>query len=79
MAKTPAKKTSKDIQVKFSAMGQESSKKTVKKGFTLGDAKAKWNLQGLTVKVNGTDQHDSYVLGANDAIVAVPQVKGGLR
>jgi hypothetical protein len=58
-------------------MGQEASKKTVKKGFTLGDAIAKFNLTGLTVTVNGSRQDNSYVLGNNDSLVAVPQVKGG--
>jgi hypothetical protein len=79
MAKTPASKkpVSKDISIKFTAMGQESSKKTVKKGFTLGEAIAKWNLQGLKVTVNGAKQDNSYILGANDSIVAVPEVKGG--
>ena len=77
MAKSTKKPVSKDISIKFTAMGQEASKKTVKKGFTLGDAISKWNLTGLKVSVNGAKQNDSYVLGAGDSIVAVPEVKGG--
>ena len=77
MAKKIAKKVSKDISIKFTAMGQEASKKTVKKGFTLGDAKSKWNLTGLGVTVNGSSQDDSYILVNGDSIVAIPQVKGG--
>jgi len=79
VAKATAKKVSKDISIKFTAMGQEASRKSVKKGSTLGDAISKWNLGGLTVTVNGSKQADSYVLGANDSVVAVPQVKGGSR
>ena len=77
---TASKKSSaksKDISIKFAVMGQEPSKKSVKKGFTLGEAKSRWNLQGLTVTVNGNTQDDSYVFSANDALTAVPQVKGG--
>jgi hypothetical protein len=77
VAKATAKKVSKDISIKFTAMGQEASKKSVKKGFTLGDAIEKWNLTGLTVTVNGSKEFNSYVLGAGDSVVAVPQVKGG--
>lgn len=78
MAKTTAKKVvSKDIKITFTAMGQEASKKVVKKGFTMGDAIAKWNLGGLNVTVNGSKQDNSYVFTPNDSLVAVPQVKGG--
>lgn len=77
MATKTAKKVSKDISIKFTAMGQEASKKTVKKGFTLADAKSKWNLAGLSVSVNGGKQDDSYILANGDSIVAIPQVKGG--
>jgi hypothetical protein len=78
MAKATAKKTvSKDIKLKFTAMGQEASTKVVKKGFTMADAISKWNLQGLNVTVNGSKQSESYIFGASDSLVAVPQVKGG--
>jgi len=78
MAKATAKKTvSKDIKLKFTAMGQEASTKVVEKGFTHGDAVYKWNLQGLNVTVNGSKQDDSYVFCNGDSLVAVPQVKGG--
>ena len=77
MAKTPAKKVSKDIKIKFTAMGQEASTKVVKKGFTMGEAIAKWNLGGLKTTVNGSKQDSSYVFGAGDSLVAVPEVKGG--
>jgi hypothetical protein len=77
VAKATAKKVSKDINIKFTAMGQEASKKSVKKGFTLGNAIEKWNLTGLTVTVNGSKESNSYVFGAGDSVVAVPQVKGG--
>jgi molybdopterin converting factor small subunit len=77
--KKPAAKkaVAKDITIKFTAMGQESTKKTVKAGFTIGDAIEKYNLGGLNVTVNGSKQDKSYVLANNDSVVAVPQVKGG--
>ena len=71
MAKTPAKKVSKDIKIKFTAMGQEASTKVVKKGFTMGEAIAKWNLGGLKTTVNGAKQDSSYVFDAGDSLVAV--------
>jgi hypothetical protein len=76
VAKTK-KPASKNISIRFTAMGQEASKKSVKKGFTWADAISKWNLGGLTVTVNGSKQGASYVFGNNDSLVAVPQVKGG--
>ncbi len=74
---TTKKVAKKDITIKFTALGQEASRKKVKKGFTLGEAIEKYNLGGLNVTVNSCRQDESYKFSDGDSLVAVPQVKGG--
>jgi hypothetical protein len=76
--KSKAQPKAKDISITLATMGNEPTKKTVKAGFTLANARERWSLPtDVKVTVNGSEQDDSYVFTANDRIVAVPQVKGG--
>lgn len=73
--KAPAK--AKSVKVSLAIMGAPTQTKTVKSGTTLDQIIATHNLQSLKVTVNNAKQSVSYVLAANDIIIAHPNVKDG--
>lgn len=76
-ARVGAKRAS-TIEFPFSVLGDEPRTVRIHEGTTLEALRARLNLKGQTIKVNGAKVEESYVIRAGDQVVAVPQVKGGL-